>query len=74
MICDMNSVISSIEYYVCSYSYYVRWYGYVVWWYVLWRDMVWDIIASGNGCKVWEYEEMGISGNGNGIRIKIYLV
>lgn len=30
--------------------------------------MVRDIIASGNGCKVWEYEEMGISGNGNGIK------
>lgn len=32
--------------------------------------MVRDIIASGNGCKVWEYEEMGISGNGNGIGMK----
>lgn len=30
MICDMNSVISSIEYYMNSYGYYVRWYGYVM--------------------------------------------
>ena len=32
--------------------------------------MVRNMIASGNGCKVWEYEEMGISGNGNGIGMK----
>ena len=58
MIWDMNSVISSIKYYVCSYCYYVRWYGYIVQWYELWRDMVWDMIASGNDCKMWEVWEM----------------
>lgn len=66
----MNKITSSIEYYVCSYGYYVIWYGYIVQQYVLWYDMVRNMIASGNGCKVWEYEEMGISGNGNGIGMK----
>ena len=49
----MNSVISSIEYYVCGYGYYVRWYVYVMQWYELWRDMVRDMIASGIDCKMW---------------------
>lgn len=57
MICDMNRIISSIEYYICGYGCYVRWYGYVVWWYVLWRDMVRDMIASGIDCKMVEYGE-----------------
>lgn len=57
MIYDTDRIISSNDYYVCGCGYYVRWYGYVVWWYVLWRDMVWDMIASGIDCKMGKCEE-----------------